>query len=68
MGSPTAGTFDHQPKLAIVINRRAVFAPADVIYTESPMGAYRGFAFAMVFNVLLVLAGAAAWGLWRLIR
>lgn len=30
-------------------------------------GAIRGFFFAMVFNVLLVLAALSAWELWRVI-
>jgi hypothetical protein len=68
MGSSNIGTFDQQPKLAIVVYKRAVFAPADDVYTENPMGAYRGLAFAMVFNVLLVLTGAAGWVLWRLMH
>jgi hypothetical protein len=69
MGSPTVGAFDQSaPKLAIVVYRRAVFAPADDVYTENPMGAYRGLAFAAVFNVLLVLTGAAGYMLWRIIR
>jgi hypothetical protein len=68
MGSPTVGApFDH-PKLAIVVPPRAQFGPADDVCTENPVGTFRGLAFAMVFNVLLVLAGAAAWGLWRMIR
>jgi hypothetical protein len=70
MGSPTIGaaSFDQQPKLAIVVYRRAVFAPADDVYVENPMGAFRGLAFAMVFNVLLVMTGAAGFMLWRMIR
>jgi hypothetical protein len=72
MGTPTAGAnFDlnlESSRLAIVVYRKARFAPDDVVYTENPMGAYRGLAFAMVFNVLLVLTGAAGWGLWRLLR
>lgn len=31
-------------------------------------GAFRGFFFAMVFNLLLLLTGAAGWELWRIIR
>lgn len=30
-------------------------------------GAFRGLFFAMIFNVLLLLVGAAGWELWRLI-
>jgi hypothetical protein len=68
MGSPTISASFEQPKLAIVVYRRARFAPLDDVYTENPTGAFRGLAFAMVFNVLLVLTGAAGWLLWRLIR
>jgi hypothetical protein len=31
-------------------------------------GALRGFVFAMLFNLLLVLAGVTAWQLWRILR
>ena len=68
MGSPTFGASFEQPKLAIVVWRKERFAPADDVYVENPMGAFRGLAFAMVFNVLLVLSGAAAWGIWHLMH
>jgi len=35
---------------------------------EREGSAARGFFFAMVFNVLLVLAGLAAWQVWRILR
>ena len=31
-------------------------------------GALRGFVFAMLFNLLLVLAGVAVWQVWRILR
>jgi hypothetical protein len=48
--------------------------PADVYEAEDSAGqeqqggAFRGFFFAMLFNVFLVLTGAAGWELWRLMR
>jgi hypothetical protein len=68
MGSPTIGAQFDQAELAVVFRAKERFAPSDDVYTENPMGAFRGLAFAMVFNALLVLAGAAAWELWRLLR
>lgn len=37
---------------------------------ETPNGgnAFRGLFFAMIFNVMLVLTGAAGWVLWALLR
>ena len=68
MRSPTLGApFDH-PKLPILVQPRTQSVPTDSVHIENPTGAFRGLAFAMIFNVLLALAGAAAWGLWRMIR
>ncbi len=69
MGTPTivTGHFE-KPSLGSVANRKERFAPADDVYTENPTGAYRGLAFALIFNVLLALIGAAGWILWRVIR
>jgi hypothetical protein len=68
MGTPTVAAALEQPKLAIVAHRRTALAPADNVYTENPMGAFRGLAFALIFNVLLALSGAAAFVLYRLLR
>jgi hypothetical protein len=68
MGSPTIGAPFEPAELAIVFRSKEQFAPTDDVYTENPMGAFRGVAFAMIFNVLLVLTGAAGWGLWRLLH
>ncbi|MFZ0661651.1 MAG: hypothetical protein WAM66_03075 [Acidobacteriaceae bacterium] len=35
---------------------------------EPAGGALRGFVFAMLFNVLLVLVGVGGWQLWRMLR
>jgi hypothetical protein len=35
---------------------------------EEQGGALRGLFFAMLFNVFLLITGAAAWEIWRLIR
>jgi hypothetical protein len=35
---------------------------------EEDGNVFRGFFFAMLFNAMLVLTGAAGWELWRLIR
>ncbi len=57
-----------KPSALALVDRKARFGPADVVYTENAVGAYRGLVFAMVFNVLLFLTAAAAYGLWRLLR
>lgn len=36
--------------------------------SEHPGGAFRGFLYAMLFNVFLVAVGAGIWELWRLLR
>jgi hypothetical protein len=61
-----AGEASIDPALALVLSREARFA--DDIYEESPVGVFRGLAFAMVFNVILALTGVAGWELWRLMR
>lgn len=68
MGSPTIGAPFDQGELAIVFRSKEHFAPTDDVYIENPMGAFRGLAFALIFNLLLALAGLAAWELWRLLR
>jgi hypothetical protein len=68
MGSPTVGVTFEQHHLVLIAGGKEHFAPTDDVYTENPMGAYRGLAFAMIFNVLLVLVGAAGWVLWHLPR
>lgn len=35
---------------------------------ESKVGAFRGFLFAMLFNVVLALVAVAAWQLWHILR
>lgn len=35
---------------------------------ESDGGAFRGFLFAMLFNLVLALAAVAAWQLWHILR
>jgi hypothetical protein len=68
MGSPTIGAPFDQGELAIVFRSREHFAPTDDVYTENPMGAFRGLAFALLFNLLLALAGFAVWELCHLLR
>jgi hypothetical protein len=58
----------NSPGLAIVVYRKEHFAPADDVYVENPMGAFRGVAFALIFNVILGLTGVAAWGLWQMLK
>ncbi len=58
----------NSPGLAIVVYRKEYFAPADDVYVENPMGAFRGLAFVLVFNVLLGLTGIAGWGLWHMLK
>ena len=41
---------------------------ADHDTQEVEGGAIRGFFFAMIFNAMLLLTGAAGWVLWRLMR
>lgn len=41
---------------------------ADIEAREHEGSAARGFFFAMMFNVLLVLAGLAVWQVWRILR
>ena len=38
------------------------------MYEQDGSSVFRGFFFAMVFNLLLLLTGAAGWELWRIIR
>lgn len=40
----------------------------DLDTPEVEGGAIRGFFFAMIFNAMLLLTGAAGWELWRLMR
>jgi hypothetical protein len=68
MGSPTIGAPFERGELAIVFRNEERFAPTDDVYIENPMGAFRGLAFAMIFNVLLAIGVAAVWMLWRMIR
>jgi hypothetical protein len=68
MGSPTIGAPFEPSELTVVFRSQERFAPTDVVYTENPMGAFRGLAFALIFNLLLAIAGFAAWELWRLLR
>jgi hypothetical protein len=68
MGSPTIGAPFDQTELAIVFRSEERFAPSDDVYVENPAGAFRGLAFALIFNVLLVLTCSAAWALWRLLH
>lgn len=35
---------------------------------EAEEGAFRGFLFAMLFNLVLALAAVAAWQLWHILR
>ena len=35
---------------------------------ESDGGAFRGFLFAMLFNLVLALAAVTAWQLWHILR
>lgn len=58
----------NSPGLAIVVYRREHLAPADDVYVENPMGALRGLAFVLVFNVLLAFTGIAGWGLWHMLK
>ena len=68
MGTPTIGAHFEQHNLALIAGTKERLTPTDDVYTENPTGAYRGLAFAMIFNVLLVLTGAAGWALWRLLH
>lgn len=51
-----------------VIPRRPASEKAKASETEPRGGAMRGLFFALLFNVLLALAGVAAWRLWELLR
>jgi hypothetical protein len=52
--------------LSLVLSREERFV--EDVYQENPIGVFRGLAYAMVFNILLVLTGMAGWELWRLLR
>jgi hypothetical protein len=65
MVTPAAGaSFDSTTLLALGREERF----ADEIYEENPIGVFRGLAFAMVFNLMLALAGVAGWKLFHLLR
>jgi Mg/Co/Ni transporter MgtE len=65
MVTPAAGA-SIDPALALALSREERFA--DEIYEENPVGVFRGLVFAMVFNLMLALSGAAGWELWRFLR
>lgn len=48
--------------------RRGVDENEECEPLDSGGGALRGLAFAILFNVLLVLVGVGAWQLWRILR
>ena len=55
---------------AVLLPRAADAAPrenADGEFEEPKGGAFRGFVFAMLFNLVLALAVLAAWQLWHLL-
>ena len=67
MVTPAAGaSIDSTTTLALALSREERFV--EEIYEENPVGIFRGLAYAMVFYVLLMVAGAAGWELWRLVR
>ena len=68
MGTPTMGASFEPSTLAIVLYRAERSAPAVDFYQENPVGSFRGLAFAMVFNALLVLMGIGGWELWRFLK
>lgn len=41
---------------------------SNLLEKEYSGGAFRGFFYAMIFNVALFLIGAGVWELWRVIR
>jgi hypothetical protein len=64
MATQTLGT-NH----AALLPRQAdVREDADLDTQKVEGSAIRGFFFAMIFNAMLVLTGAAGWELWRLMR
>lgn len=63
-----AGASLNSASLAIVVRRSERIAPTEDFYQENPVGVFRGLVYAMVFNLMLVLTGAAGWELWRLLR
>ena len=66
MVTPTAGASIDPAMLALALSREERFA--EDIYEENPVGVFRGLAYAMVFNLALLVTGAAGWELWRLLR
>jgi hypothetical protein len=42
--------------------------PTHVVFTEDPIAAFRGLFFALVFNLVVVCAGAGVWAVWRFVR
>jgi hypothetical protein len=68
MNSSTFGTSLEPSSLIVLGAQRERSAPPDDVFMEHPTGAFRGLAFAIIFNVLLICTGTAAWILWKLIR
>jgi Mg/Co/Ni transporter MgtE len=54
------------PGLALALSREERFV--EDVYEENPVGAFRGLAFAMVFNLMLALMAVGGWELWRMLR
>jgi hypothetical protein len=67
MITPAGASID-SASLALVVRCSERFAPCEDFYQENPIGVFRGLAFAIVFNLLLMLTGVAGWELWRLLR
>jgi len=67
MITPAGASLD-SASLALVVCRSDRFAPTDDFYQENPIGVFRGLAFAVLFNLMLMLTGVAGWELWRLLR
>ncbi|MGC2161926.1 MAG: hypothetical protein WA634_08465 [Silvibacterium sp.] len=54
---------------AVILPRQAdTCEAAEHAEQEQNGNAFRGFFFAMLFNAFLLMTGAAAWELWRLVR
>ena len=66
MVTPAGASIDSTTTLALALSREESFA--EEIYEENPIGVFRGLAYAVVFYAVLMVAGAAGWELWRLVR
>jgi hypothetical protein len=62
----SGASIDSTTLATLALSREQRFA--DDIYEENPVGVFRGIAYAMVFNALLMLTGMAGWEIWRLLR